>query len=240
MMMKTRMRINDVYSVEEILSTISSIFTFLSNNETYPNVHDFINDNNLSVLTNDYYLSHSNEKYLSNFALKIYDRYKNDTDNPVGYYISSYTAEIVYSRFSEKWKRIYDALMTQYSPLENYNMEEERNNDKEYSDSGATNTNLSVQRETSATSSYHGFNSSDYTPVSKTDGDENTSTTGSDETNTTSKSGSESEDETTSRHGNIGVTTSQQMLESELKVRQYDFYKQVFNDIDLILCLSIY
>lgn len=42
------------------------------------------------------------------------------------------------------------------------------------------------------------------------------------------------------RSGNIGVTTSQQMLQSEIELRKWLYYQSVFNDIDDILTLSIY
>lgn len=42
------------------------------------------------------------------------------------------------------------------------------------------------------------------------------------------------------RSGNIGVTTSQQMIESELKLREYVFFDSVFNDICSVLTLPIY
>lgn len=42
------------------------------------------------------------------------------------------------------------------------------------------------------------------------------------------------------RSGNIGVTTSQRMIQSELELWQWNFFKQVFEDIDSILCLDIY
>lgn len=42
------------------------------------------------------------------------------------------------------------------------------------------------------------------------------------------------------RHGNIGVTTSQQMIESEIVLRQKNFFDIVFSDIDRLLTLSIY
>lgn len=45
---------------------------------------------------------------------------------------------------------------------------------------------------------------------------------------------------TLSRSGNIGVTTTQQMIESEIELWQWNFYKQVFEDIDSILCLDVY
>lgn len=42
------------------------------------------------------------------------------------------------------------------------------------------------------------------------------------------------------RSGNIGVTTSQQMAQSEIELRKWLYYESVFNDIDNILTLSIY
>lgn len=42
------------------------------------------------------------------------------------------------------------------------------------------------------------------------------------------------------RSGNIGVTTSQQMLQSEIELRKWVFYQSVFDDIDSILTLKIY
>ena len=53
---------------------------------------------------------------------------------------------------------------------------------------------------------------------------------------TTTNTGTES----LTRSGNIGVTTSQQMLESEFKVRQYNFYEMIYKDIDSVLYLSTY
>lgn len=233
-MMKTRMKMNDLYSISDVLTSNDTIFNLLRSEQNYPDVHAFINDDNYATLNEDYYIFHSNEKYLSPLVNKLMEEFDDISQ------VNQELVKIIYNRFSTKWKKIYDALMTQYSPLENYNMEEERSNDKEYSDTGTQKTEISVDRETSATSSYHGFNSTEFAPISKTDGEENTTTTGSDENNVSQKDGTSSEDETTSRHGNIGVTTSQQMLESEFKVRQFDFYEQMYKDIDSILCLSVY
>lgn len=49
-----------------------------------------------------------------------------------------------------------------------------------------------------------------------------------------------SQDRTLSRHGNIGVTTSQQMLTSEIELWQWDFFSGVFKDIDKILTIQTY
>lgn len=48
------------------------------------------------------------------------------------------------------------------------------------------------------------------------------------------------QDRTLTRHGNIGVTTSQQMLNSEIELWQWDFFSGVFKDMDKILTIQTY
>lgn len=51
------------------------------------------------------------------------------------------------------------------------------------------------------------------------------------------------ENETTrtlTRSGNIGVTTTQQMIQSSIDLWQWNFFNQVFDDIDTILTISTY
>lgn len=42
------------------------------------------------------------------------------------------------------------------------------------------------------------------------------------------------------RSGNIGVTTSQQMLESEWELRKHNLYKMMMEDLDTIYCIPCY
>lgn len=44
----------------------------------------------------------------------------------------------------------------------------------------------------------------------------------------------------THRHGNIGVTTNQEMLEEERKLWTWNFYNYVFADVDKFLTINIY
>lgn len=75
-----------------------------------------------------------------------------------------------------------------------------------------------------------------------TDGNTRSLDTADTETRNLTHSDSENDDLTRelTRSGNIGVTTSQQMIQSEIELWQWNFYKQVFEDIDSILCLDIY
>lgn len=124
----------------------------------------------------------------------------------------------------------------------------------------ATNTNNKT-----ITEQQQGFNSNDWNDVKKTSEnttDETTNTgnkTTTDETTDTLEknetNNSTITDNTTQKHtgttdnnnsrtltrsGNIGVTTTQQMLQSERELRQYDYFKNIFEDIDKILTLVIY
>lgn len=83
---------------------------------------------------------------------------------------------------------------------------------------GNNNTDLDTHQ------SVYGFNSVNPVPAN------DTNTSGSKLTNTSELT----------RRGNIGVTTSQQMLESEIKLRQWNFIDQIMIDVDSILCLHIY
>lgn len=153
-----------------------------------------------------YYVSHSGEKYASRFYLTMLEHEKTIVD----------IAHIVFTKFSDKWKRVYDAMMMEYNPINNYDMvENEKVNSKITSTIGVNN-------------STHGFGSLTAVPT-----DEGSSTA------TTEGNANDNVRELT-RSGNIGVTTSAQLLAGELEVRKNLFIEEVMKDIDSIMCLKIY
>ena len=77
--------------------------------------------------------------------------------------------------------------MTEYNPLENYSMVEERTPDLTFEDTENVNTEVTTERETSAENKYKGFNATDPVLVNQTDGDETTTTTGASADNETHK-----------------------------------------------------
>lgn len=227
-----KLKISDLYPIATILDTTKlKIFDFLGE---YESLEDVVKTDDIAILNNDYYLSHSNDKYISPLVEKLF----NDGKTPEQ--ISELVAQICYSRFGTKWVKIYNALLTEYNPLENYSMEEIRTPDLEDSDTENTKSKITTTRNTTATNQYKGFNANNPVTISKTDGEETSTTGGASDDNETSRTSTHTGTETLTRAGNIGVTTSQQMLESEFKVRQYDFYKELFNDIDSVMCLMIY
>lgn len=59
-------------------------------------------------------------------------------------------------------------------------------------------------------------------------------------TNTGTVNDDMNESRTLTRSGNIGVTTSQQMLESEIELRRTKYFDIVFADIDSFCCIDVY
>lgn len=145
-------------------------------------------------------------------------------------------AGIIWSHFGTNWIKKWEVLHADYDPLENYNMVEQENltsNDQ----SGTDTFGSGVMNDTSTESSHYvyGYNSSSSVPASKDDVLTQTNTDLH-----TSQNLDHGMDRTLTRHGNIGVTTSQQMAQSSLDLYAYRFFEEVYKDIDSITALPIY
>lgn len=162
----------------------------------------------------DYYYSHSGEKDLSLYAHNTEIKHPAyiAEDESKHFPFNDYYARLLKMRFAEKWTRLYNAIYADYNPVNNYDMTEQEN----------VKTNV----DTTATNSVYGFNSTEAVPASTTEG------------NTSGASGNN--ERILTRSGNIGVTTSQQMIESEIELRKNNFIEIMFNDIDSVLALEIY
>lgn len=163
--------------------------------------------------------------------------------------------------FRNAWDNIYAALTADYNPINNYSMtesgEDTRTNTGTQSTSGersgteteTPNLTTTATGENNSSGGLYGFNSAESVPSDTTHGtNTNTNTqSGTVNTNTSDTTASTRTDDLTEknihtfeRSGNIGVTTSQQMIESELELRKKQFYSIVYKDIVNHLCLSVY
>lgn len=80
-----------------------------------------------------------------------------------------------------------------------------------------------------------------YNNVSDSGNRESTNTVSNESSDTETKNLQTNTSETFHREGNLGVTTSQQMLESEFELRMhYRFFDVVFADVDKTLALQLY
>lgn len=173
-------------------------------------------------LDNLYYLSHSGDKCISKYYKRLIEREEK------GIIASSLTAlaNSIMMKFGDKWNRLYEVFITEhYNPLENYNMEQKET-------PNVTRTK-NVKSDVTVKNDVYGFNSTAKVPQS--------------ESNTSGEKLNNEETETETgtrdleRSGNIGVTTSQQMLQSEIDLRNgYNFYDGIMSDLDSIICLLVY
>lgn len=148
-------------------------------------------------------------------------------------------AGLIADKYRVSWKMLWNSLQMEnaYVPYENYDMNEtfhKTTNDVDHTGGQDTTTH----GKTTDTDLYHyGFNSTEKQPSgaeSMRDGGTTAVDRSSDSTRNIG------EDSTLHRHGNIGVTTNQQMIESEIELRKKNFFDIVYSDVDSVLALKIY
>lgn len=133
-------------------------------------------------------------------------------------------------RTFEKW---YQALQIEYNPLDNYDRHEEYTDERNGSSKG--NFSNSGTAQTVEENKRSAYDSNIYEPNTK----------GTIEGETADKGSNSTENEETIKHkahlyGNIGVTTSQQMLESELSIAEWNLYEHMADLFKLEFTLPIY
>ena len=161
-------------------------------------------------------------------------------------------------RTFEKWNA---ALNLEYNPLENYDRIEDwtdtgkENSKVKFTDETSTETDSTTTSEGSSNQNGNtedlvsAYDSSTYQESEKhvidTDEDHsdevtsNTKLTNDTKQNTEGDKGTE--DKHTGRiHGNIGVTTSQQMLQSELDIARFNLIQQITDLFGTELCIMVY
>lgn len=206
-----------------------------------------------------YYGNHSGRKLISPLVFDML------TDGELTPETMAQLAQVCVSLYGVNWAKEYATLSLEYNPIENYNRHEVMKDDTTEKEYGHTNTrtdNLTDTRNGSETDTANqvvtaetktsGFNSAEYQPNTQVittpsgNGDVhayNAVTDAHTGTQTDRESGKDTETRnyTLDTSGNIGVTTSQQMLESEREVWKWNFFEDVvFPAVDRVLTISVY
>lgn len=128
----------------------------------------------------------------------------------------------------DTFTRWVNALAIEYSPLENYDRREDWTDttDRDITGSSTSTSGSSTGTTASNENTKSAFDSSTYQPNEKDDTSSSTTASANDSTTVNN-----SEDNTFVHggriHGNIGVTTSQQMLLSELDLGYWNVYQRI-------------
>ena len=226
--------LNDVYP-EWITK---GIFSYLNDLEV-----PWKNDITRNELDVNYHGSRSGHKFISSLIENFLENNVVSEENKIT------IAQAIYAMYIKNWNALYKTLSLEYNPIENYSMTETENVQDSHkgtleSDSTDTNTNTenTIVNDTTNNQLW-GFNSTDSVNSDKQVGDITKNVDGSANSthkNTDTETKDITSDRTLKRSGNIGVTTSQQMIESERQLWFWNFFESVFSDIDKILVLKIY
>ena len=148
---------------------------------------------------------------------------------------------------SENFDRIYESLTADYNPISNYDkretetIETDHANDQYIQQKGTTTTTTLGTYKTNtkiATYSTAEKDTQEETRGHDTDKHDTVQTSGAD-TDTTIY-GKETITRRNSTDGNIGVTTSQQMITSEIELRQYNFTLEIIKKFIATYCFTVW
>ena len=219
---------NDAIYLKDIQGLDSSVDMFKAINtydsEIFPST--LFPTDELEVKAEEYFYR-SGDKFLTRIARHWLDASADLTA------FFSYLTKSAVAHYGRNWKRIQLAYFeSDYNPIENYDMEEVRTPDL----SDETNTETDFKTTQNTTISAEGFNSSVPVPTSGTESTTEGTKLDNHQKTTLTRTGNE----TLTRHGKIGVTTSSALTREELELRTYDFWEQVFHDIDDLLVRGVY
>lgn len=163
------------------------------------------------------------------------------------------------------WERLYKTTLLEYNPIENYDRMEEwteaedtkKNTEADATGTSKTDTDGTSTRESNTDGIINdqkyvsAYNEVEFTPTERdnnTQNEKNNSEQKDVGTVSVKTSAENTTDETGNRnllrkgraHGNIGVTTSQQMIEAERDVALYNIIDVIINSFKNRFCLQVY
>jgi len=160
-------------------------------------------------------------------------------------------ASVIEDRYRTSWEKLNKALTIDYEPLENYNGIEEVTQtgtvgvaeSSSASASGESNSENKTESDETTSSKMYGFNSSSAVDADKSSHSYDNSTSTSTENSTTGSASSTTTNDlltVTKRHGNLGVTSSQQMIQQEIQLRKTQIIDTFVQNVGEMLTLKIY
>ena len=196
-----------------------------------------------TVLDIAYFGNHSGAKFCSPIV-------KLSIDAETGYVTEAARetiAKIIVAKYFQNWKHLWETNVAVYTPIHNYDMTENRNlrtaDSMAEKDHAVGNDTAHYDRTQTEMDYKYGLNTETENPKPS---DKVHSTEGvsisidSTNTNNRNRVGAGEEEETIHRAGNIGVTTTQKLIQEERDLWLWNFFDQVFNDLDRELALMFH
>ena len=200
----------------------NGIFTAISNISWFPGVKP--------AQLDTYFMLMHGEK----LASKILDNFTNEDGVIEGENIQK-LAKVIHNAYIVNWEHEYKTLTVEYNPIENTDYIETYTG----SATGTAGGSATDAGKVINTNKAAGLGGSGFANDTQS---ETTFGTGADaRTTTTTSSSSGSDQHEIRKHGNIGVTTNAQMIESDIDVwKLNNFYDILCSDICKMIALSIF
>lgn len=148
------------------------------------------------------------------------------------------------------WEKMYATTVLQYDPISNYDRHEEWTDSRETSGSASSTMNSSTSTTdngttgSTTTNSRTGMNVDAGMQPATSSTESGTTGSTSSGTGTGSNSGTSSGTEESAHKGrmwgNIGVTSSQELIEAERKVAEFNLVQKIVYDFQARFCIMIY
>lgn len=144
-----------------------------------------------------------------------------------------------------EWQRVEAALTAEYNPIHNFDRNEDYSDTNTEKETGKSNSTSSTESNANGTNenteSETAFNTESFKNRTKNAGTDTASSTASatNESNNTVTRETKVE-HTAHLYGNIGVTTSQQMISEELAMRRGDLESYIIDDFKHRFCVMVY
>lgn len=201
----------------------NGIFTAISQISWFPKVGP-------SQLDTYFMLMHGDK-----YASKILDEFADEDGIIKGDQLKR-LAKVIHNTYITNWKHEYKTLTVEYNPIENTDYIETYKGTASGTAGGTTTESGKIETSTdtyglgSSSAGHDNKSTTDFAPG----GDTNAHKT------TVSSTSGGSDEHEIRKHGNIGVTTNAQMIESDVEVwKQNKFYDILCKDICKIIALSI-
>ncbi len=223
-------QLKDYINMTDIIANngkcITSLFSTLSSDDYNAYLIQFLNTNEDDMTLE--YLGNRLDKILSPLYERLIEHFNDDIS-----LANAKLIDVIENKFLFNWNKLAEGFFADYNPIHNYDMIEKEEIDNKRN----VKTDVTASTETSDTQKIAGFNSGTTLPVaSESEGSSETTTTGEALKN---ESVDDNNRELT-RSGNIGVTTTAQMLEQEFVLRKKTLLDKIYADIDTILFIDYY
>lgn len=139
------------------------------------------------------------------------------------------------------WNKLYNSMLLDYDPIANYDRTETHELSSRASGESRDSGEDKTENEGNTNFQVAGFNTTSGSPTladKEKDSSESTTTTtyGRKNNNTYDKN----DFETIIAKGNIGVTSSQELLEQERKIAMFNIYDEIITDFKKRFCILVY